>query len=343
MYTVFKGSYTGVIIKEELTIPELQQDEVLVKITHSGLCATDELFRNDPVALGHEGNTKISIGAGHAIALGPDVRTVEIGDAVAFGLQHSSCGSCAQCLSGNDNYCPLRRLQGFDDPDLGSFSTHAIVKASFLFRIEGPMDLRHAAPLICAGATVFGPMCVYDVRPEHRVGIIGFGGLGHLAVQFAAKVGCEVVVFSRTDAKKKEAMEMGATEFVVTQIERSLEILEGRKRGIDHLFLTSSVLVDDWDFLLNLLNPGGAVHLLTASPGSDLVMPYTTIVRQGLKIQGSLIAPRHAVRKMLDFALWHSIRPVVQEWPMTIEGITEAMETLKLGKVRYRAVLVNDT
>lgn len=138
-------------------------------------------------------------------------------------------------------YCAQRALYSEADLDQGAFASHAIWKADFLFHIPESIPSAEAAPLMCAGATVFHPLQTY-VRPTDRVGIVGFGGLGHLAIQFASKMGCDVVVFSSTEDKRDEAMKLGATEFHVTRGATQLDI--GRR--VNRLMITTSSL-PDWD------------------------------------------------------------------------------------------------
>jgi len=139
-------------------------------------------------------------------------------------------------------FCPERAIYGFADHDQGAFASHAVWKAAFLFHIPDVISSSDAAPLMCAGATVFNVMYLHNIRPTDRVGVIGIGGLGHLAIQFAARMGCEVVVFSGTESKREEAKSLGATEFYVTKGASKLEV----KKPIKHLIITTSQF-PDWN------------------------------------------------------------------------------------------------
>ena len=139
-------------------------------------------------------------------------------------------------------FCPERAIYGFADHDQGAFASHAVWKAAFLFHIPDVISSSDAAPLMCAGATVFNVMYLHNIRPTDRVGIIGIGGLGHLAIQFAARMGCEVVVFSGTESKREEAKSLGATEFCATTGAIRLEI----RNPINHLLVTTSRF-PDWN------------------------------------------------------------------------------------------------
>ncbi|TVY50013.1 NADP-dependent alcohol dehydrogenase C [Lachnellula occidentalis] len=325
-FTVFKGSKGGKIVKSQ-TNRELGHDEVLIKITHSGVCGTDEHYKEADMVLGHEG-------AGIVEEVGSSVNAYSKGDSVGWGFQQSSCGHCKQCLTGRETLCPERAMYGTANFDTGSFAHHAIRKAAYIFAIPASIPREFAAPLMCGGATVFNALHSFGAKSAHRVGVIGVGGLGHLAIQFAAKMGSEVVVFSTTDSKKAEAMRLGATEFVATKGVSELQ-LSGQ---IDHLLVTTSQQ-PDWKQFLPIMAPGGTIYPLSVS-SEDLKMPYMPIISNELKLQGSLVAARQVHREMLEFAALHQIRPIIETFPLTVDGIVQSMEKLEEGKMRYRAVLV---
>jgi D-arabinose 1-dehydrogenase-like Zn-dependent alcohol dehydrogenase len=279
------------------------------------------------MALGHEG-------AGIAEEVGKDVVVIKKGDRVGWGYLHDSCGHCKQCLRGAETFCPERHLYGTHELDQGSFASHAVWKADYLFKIPESISNEDAAPLMCGGATVFNAMQFHGVKSTDRVGVIGVGGLGHLAIQFASAMGCEVVVLSGTESKKEEAIKLGAKEFYATKGKKELDI----GRPLDHLLVTSSAQ-PDWSMYLPIMAPSGTIYPLSVSEG-NLEIPYMGVLLNGLKIQGSLVAAREIHREMLDFAAYHNIKPINQTFPMTIEGIEEAFATLDSGKMRYRAVLV---
>lgn len=325
-FTVFKGSKDGKIVKSETNKGELQNDQVLVKVTASGLCGTDEHYKSADMVLGHEG-------AGVVEEIGPNVKNLKKGDRVGWGYQHDSCGDCEYCLTGRETYCPERQMYGYADLDQGSFASHAVWKEAFLFKIPEGLSDADAAPLMCGGATVFNALYTYGIKPTDRVGVMGVGGLGHLAIQFAARMGCDVVVFSGTESKKDEATKLGAKEFIAMKGKDKIDI--GRK--IDALFVTTSIL-PDWNIMLPVMAPTGKIFPLTVDDG-DFKISHMGLVAGGLTVQGSVVAARSVHRHMLEFAALHGIKPIVMEYPMTVDGITEAMDTLRDGKMRYRGVL----
>jgi D-arabinose 1-dehydrogenase-like Zn-dependent alcohol dehydrogenase len=266
--------------------------------------------------------------------MGPAVKGFKKGDSVGWGYIHNSCNNCKQCLNGRETLCPERELFGDYDHDQGSFATHAIWKYEYIFKIDERIPRQFAAPLMCGGATVFNALRSFGTKSTDRVGIVGVGGLGHLAIQFASKMGCDVVVFSGTDSKKEEAFKLGASEFIATKGLKELKI----SKPVDHLFVTTS-FKPDWNLYLSLVAPGGTIYPLTIAYG-DLTVPYLPIIRAELSIQGALVAARQVHREMLEFAAQHKIYPIIEEFPMTVEGITESMKRLEEGKMRYRGVIV---
>lgn len=326
-FTVFKGSESGEIKKSETTKGELKKDQVLLKVTASGLCGTDEHYRHTDMVLGHEG-------VGVVQELGPDVVHLKKGDRVGWGYEHDSCGHCMQCLRGWETYCPERAMYAYADTDQGSFAHQAVWREAFLFKIPDNITDESAAPLMCGGATVFNALHAYNVQPTETVGVVGVGGLGHLAIQFAAKMGCNVVVFSGTDSKKDEAMKLGAKEFVATKGASELKV----HRPLDRLLVCTSFL-PDWKQYVPVLAPGAVIHPLTVADG-DFAIPYMPLLMYGITVQGSVVASRHVHERMLQFASLHDIAPMTQKFEMTEAGITEAMAKLEKGEVRYRAVLL---
>jgi len=198
----------GKLTSTPVTIPPLGPKDVLIRITHSGVCYTDyEYSRHGAaLALGHEG-------VGVVEAVGDRVTTVAPGDRAGGGFHRDSCGACGYCLTGRDILCYDRVVVGEGDYDNGTFGAYYVGKEGFVHKIPEALSSEDAAPLQCAGATAYAAL-VGNVRPRDRVGVVGIGGLGHLAVQYAAKMGCEVVVFSSSKDKEAEARGYGASEFV---------------------------------------------------------------------------------------------------------------------------------
>jgi D-arabinose 1-dehydrogenase-like Zn-dependent alcohol dehydrogenase len=207
-YTSYRG-ISNVLTATKSTIPALGPKDVLLRITHTGVCHTDALFFQfgAPLALGHEG-------VGIVEAIGSDVRQFKVGDRAGGGFHKSSCGTCKYCLSGRDILCYEREIFGEADFNNGTFGEYYVGRETYLHRIPEGMDSAVAAPLQCAGATVYGALKA-TVKTGSRVGVVGIGGLGHLAIQYAAKMGADVVVLSTSADKEAEARQLGAREFLV--------------------------------------------------------------------------------------------------------------------------------
>ncbi|ESK90148.1 nadp-dependent alcohol dehydrogenase [Moniliophthora roreri MCA 2997] len=329
----FRGSPSGKIVQSSFTRDSLAADEVVIKVTHSGVCGSELHFLHNDMVLGHEG-------IGVVQEVGSACKRIKVGDRVGWGFNHSSCGYCDHCLSGpsEDQYCKHTKMFSFNDLDQGSFSNLSIRKEEWLFVIPDGLSSEHAAPLMCAGATVFTPI-IDHVKPIDRIGIVGIGGLGHLAIQFAAKMGCDVVVFSSSESKRKEALALGASEFYATKGVANLADL-GMKKPVKHLLLANSGSTN-----LGMYYPLLDEHaniLLTTYASGDLVTSHPEMTFRGISIIGTKIASRYTMNKLLDFAARNKIAPYTETFPMSVEGAETAIKKLQDGTMRYRGVLVVD-
>lgn len=279
------------------------------------------------MALGHEG-------VGIVEELGPGATFLKKGDRVGWGYEHNSCGHCQECLKGNETYCPERAMYGMTDLDQGSFATHAVWREAFLFKVPDALSDEQAAPLMCGGATVFNALHAYNAQPTETIGIMGVGGLGHLAIQFASKMGCNVVVLSGSDRKKDEALKLGAHEFIATKNVKEIK----PSRPLNRLLVTTSAQ-PEWEKIVPALAPGATIHPLSVDEG-NFAIPYMSLLLSGLTVQGSVVASRYIHQRMLEFAALHKIAPIIEKFPMTEESINEAMDKLNSGNVRYRGVFV---
>ena len=228
-YTVYRG-VEGLIKPSVVQKPELGPKDILVKITHSGVCGTDLAYLPYGLALGHEG-------VGIVEAIGSEVTQFKVGERAGGGYHRDSCGHCSYCLSGQDIWCYERSVFGEKDYNNGTFGQYYVGKETYLHKIPEGMASEHAAPLQCAGATTYNAL-VQVVKPGDRVGILGIGGLGHLAIQFARKLGTEVVVFSTSRSKEEEAKQLGASEFYL------LDELEKRPKPVNTLVVAGSKYPD---------------------------------------------------------------------------------------------------
>jgi D-arabinose 1-dehydrogenase-like Zn-dependent alcohol dehydrogenase len=182
--------------------------------------------------------------------------------------------------------------------------------------------------------TVFTPMKKFGVGEGSRVGIAGIGGLGHLAIQFASKMGAQVVVFSTSENKREEAMKFGAAEFYVSSNLTSSK----PEKGLDFLVVTGTKF-PDWDVFFPLLNHHAQILLVGFSP-EQLTLPFWPLMMKEVSVHGCLTSTPSEFAAMLEFAAEHDVRPLIEEFPMTETGVAQAVEKLEKGTIRYRGVLV---
>lgn len=249
---------------------------------------------------------------------------------------HETCGVCEQCVEGQIFYCTGEYKQyGTGDQDQSSFGDGAVWREQLLFRIPDNLPSDAAAPLMCAGITVWGPLTEYNVKPSDVVGVVGIGGLGHLAVQFANQLGCEVVALSGTETKRDEALKLGAHHFVATKGVSDLKV----PRKINHLLVTTSQ-IPDWNQYKSILTPRPSISPLTITDfETKLVLPHMQFILSGWKLIGSTGSPKIVYQRMLDFAGLHRIKPMIELFPLTKQGVVDSLKKLDEGKMRYRGVL----
>ncbi|KAF9968282.1 hypothetical protein BGZ70_005279 [Mortierella alpina] len=260
---------------------------------------------------------------------GESVTNVNVGDIVGFGYIRSTCLECQYCLQGQENMCPKRTT--FSD-GVGGFANASVWDSRFVYKIPETIEPRHAGPLTCAGATVFAALYGYNVSPTSTVGIVGMGGLGHLAIKFAKAWGCKVVAISSSRDKEHDARAFGAHEFVCTQD----PIATSTK--MDYILNTVSGDLP-WETFINLLETNGTLINMGVSAKGSMEIPYFPHLFKQLKVVGSLVASRHVVKKMLDFAALHNIKPEIEELDMDVKGCREAFRRVTEQRARYRVVL----
>lgn len=330
-FKVYKGTPNG-IQESETTRPDLTGDQVLVKITASGICGTDLHYKTANMALGHEG-------VGLVDEVGPGVQSLRPGDRVGWGYQADSCGLCTYCLSGSEEYCADRKIYGEANLDQGTFAEATVHREAFLFLIPNNISDAEAAPMMCGGATVWNALQRYGFSSSSTVGVLGMGGLGHLTVQFAGQLGMNVVVLSTTDAKRDEALKMGATSFVVVNDQEPVPtpVDIGIGTTLDALVVTSSAPVN-YDRYLPVLSPQAVILPLTVHFGDFKISQYQLLAK-GIRVQGSVISSRAEIKKMLAFMARQDVRPQVMTFPLDKQGIERSMDALEQGRMRYRGVL----
>jgi len=301
-----------------------------IEISHCGVCHSDvHLMDGDwgprpyPMVPGHE-----IIGTVTAVGTAADETLV--GKRVGIGWQRGSCLSCEWCIQGQENLCAHSAATCVNN--YGGFAEKITLDSRFLHLIPDTLASENAAPLLCAGITVYAPLSRYADHTM-RVGIIGIGGLGHLALQFANRMGCAVAAFSTRDSKKDEAFELGAHDFIHVKDE---DALKNANRSFDLIINTAPVNFDLEPYL-SALRPNGTLCFV-ANPPEPISLRAGRIFHNKA-IAGSTIGGRHLMRTMLMFAARHNIVSWTEKLPM--DDVNTAVERLRKHDVRYRFVLEN--
>lgn len=312
---------------------ELGPEEVEVKVSHCGICHSDlSMLENEwgmtqyPFVPGHEA-------VGTVTALGDRAKGLKVGQRVGVGWSAFSCLSCRECLSGYHNLCA--QTQGTIVGRHGGFADRVRVQWTWARPLPDGLDLAKTGPLLCGGITVFTPFLEHQLPSTARVGIIGIGGLGHMALQFANKWGCEVHAFTTSDSKEAEARQLGAHHVHNTKRDGALKKIAG---SLDLIISTINVPLDV-PGLLGALAPKGRLHVVGAVL-KPLEVPAFGLIMGQKSVSGSPTGSPTAIDQMLAFSARHSIGPVIETFPMS--KVNDAFEHLRAGKARYRIVLVND-
>jgi uncharacterized zinc-type alcohol dehydrogenase-like protein len=320
------------IVLETVDFGSLGADEVEVAVEHCGLCHSDLSLLHDawgisqyPAILGHEV-------VGRVTTLGPNAKGRAVGQRVGIGWHAGSCMHCRQCMSGRHHLC--RRVQPTIVGHRGGFASHIRSHWAWAIPLPEKLDFADAGPLLCGGVTVFAPLMMY-ARPTDRVGIIGIGGLGHMAVKFAAAYGCDVTAFTSSEGKFDEARGFGASDVVSSKDSAAIKRLGGR---FDLLISTVNVTLD-WEAVIDTLAPNGRLHVVGAVLEPIPVATFPLILQQR-SLSGSPAGSPMAIETMLDFASRHNVAAQTEHFPMS--SINQAFARLDSGKARYRIVLDAD-
>ncbi|PVU94539.1 hypothetical protein BB561_002471 [Smittium simulii] len=320
----------------------LGPNDVEIKIDCCGICGSDiHTIDSDwgpsayPVVVGHEIIGKV-------VQKGSNVSELAMGDLVGVGAQVFACNEpeCGACSRGLDPHCPkgvFTYNAKYSDGGIayGGYSEHVRVHADYAFKIPAEIAAADAAPLMCAGATVFTPMLANNFKEGDRVGVVGIGGLGHLALQYASALGCKVTAFSHSPNKRDEAISFGAHNFVNTA---DPEQVTAAARSLEYLIVTSNSSSNDYATFGSWVDFNGKIILL-AAPSQDLVLNPFFFISTQVYIGGSLIGGIKQIKETLEFSAKHNIKPMIMKFPMS--EVNKGIQTVRDGKARYRIVLEN--
>jgi alcohol dehydrogenase (NADP+) len=315
-------------------------DDVVIEILYCGVCHSDlHQVRNDwgfstyPIVPGHEI-------IGRVVSVGPDVTRFKAGDHVGVGCMVDSCRHCAACEQGLEQYCaenPTYTYNGVDrhdqTPTSGGYSEKIVVSDKFVLRIPDGLDLKGAAPLLCAGITMWSPLRHWKVGNGSKVGIIGLGGLGHMGLKLAKGLGADVTLFTRSHGKEQDARRLGADNVVLSIDERQMEALNGRFE----LIIDTVPYNHDLNPYLPLLSLNGTLVLVGFLGGLEPMLNTVPLVMGRKSVAGSVIGGIPETQELLDFCGEHGIVSDIEM--IKIQDINEAYERMLKSDVKYRFVI----
>lgn len=314
-------------------------DDVVIEIAYCGICHSDiHTVRSEwgpaayPCVPGHEI-------VGRVIQVGKKVKKFKVGDLAGVGCFVDSCGKCTQCKKNEEQFCEKHTAFTYNSTELdgktptqGGYSSHITVREKYVLKIKKGVPLERVAPLLCAGITTYSPLKRYGVKKGQKIGVVGLGGLGHMAVKLAKAMGAEVVVFSTSPEKEKDAKKLGGKHFVVTKDPENFEAWESK---LDLIIDTVSA-EHDFTPYLNCLKIDGTHVLLGVAPKPNEVGAFALISGRK-RLTGSLIGGIKETQEMLDFCARKKVFSDVELIPA--QQINEAYERTIRGQVKYRFVI----
>ncbi len=318
---------------------EVGAEDVLIRIEYCGICHSDLHQARDewggaifPMVPGHEI-------VGTAVEVGQAVTLIRKGERVGVGCFVDSCRTCDQCRKGLEQYCDGPIVFTYNSlekdgatPTYGGYSNQMVVDQHYVMRIPRQLAPERAAPLLCAGITTYSPLRHWGVGKGDKLGVIGLGGLGHMAVKIGAALGAEVTIFSRSTGKEQDAARLGAAQFRATSDKPAMARLKGR---FDAIIDTVSA-AHDYNMYLDLLKTDGTL-ILVGAPENPLSVGAFPLLLKRRRLVGSMIGGIRETQEMLDFCAERNCPADVEVIP--IQQVNEAYERMLRGDVRYRFVI----
>ncbi|MEN0052332.1 MAG: NAD(P)-dependent alcohol dehydrogenase [Mucilaginibacter sp.] len=313
--------------------------DVEIEILYCGVCHSDL-----HTARGEWGNTIYPCVPGHEIVgkivkIGDQVKNLRVGDTVGVGCIVDSCHECDYCKEGLEQYCEPGMTWTYNSPDehlnthtLGGYAERIVVDERYVLRIPENLDLAAVAPLLCAGITTYSPLQHWKVGPGKKVGVVGIGGLGHMAIKIAKAMGATVIAFTTSEGKFVEAARLGADKVVLSTDEAQMAAYQGKL----HFILDAVSAEHDINAYLGLLRVDGSLALVRA-PAELLPVSAFSLIPGRKSFAGSMIGGIAETQEMLDFCGQHNIVSDIEI--IDIQQINEAYERLLKGDVKYRFVI----
>lgn len=316
--------------------------DILIKTLYCGICHSDiHQARSDwreeeyPIVPGHEI-------VGEVVRVGKDVTKFRVGDIAGVGCMVNSCRECEYCVAGMEQYCLDGRVLTYADKDIyheneatqGGYSSNMVIEEAFALQLPKDAPLEKIGPLMCAGVTVWSPIMRAKIKAGDKVGVAGFGGLGHLAVKYLAALGAEVTVFDITEEKRAAAMRMGAKKYINVLNEKELDGMNNRL-----CFILSTIPVKyDPMLYVNILKVGGTLAVVGLPAAREIPRVGIGSLR-GRYLTTSIIGGIRETQEMLDYSLANGIFPETVLIPADAESIDMAWKNVADGKVKFRYVI----
>jgi uncharacterized zinc-type alcohol dehydrogenase-like protein len=337
------ASATSLLAPHNIERREPKPDDVVIEIAYCGICHSDiHTVRGEwgptayPCVPGHEI-------VGKVIKVGKKVKRFKVGDTAGVGCFVDSCGKCASCKNNEEQFCEVHTAFSYGStemdlktPTLGGYSSHITVRDKYTLKIKKGMALDRVAPLLCAGITTYSPLKRYGTKKGKKVGVVGLGGLGHMAVKIAKAMGAEVTVFSTSPSKEHDAKRLGAKKFVVTNDSKNFAAMAGK---LDLIIDTVSA-PHDFSLYMSTLKIGGTHVLVGVAPEPNQIAAMALI--HGRKsLAGSLIGGIKETQEMLNFCAKKKVLADIELIPST--RINEAYDRTVKSQVKYRFVIDSKT
>ncbi|ORY94376.1 chaperonin 10-like protein [Syncephalastrum racemosum] len=328
---------------QELPLKAFDADTVEMKVSHCGICGSD-LHTMDsgwgptdyPCVVGHEI-------VGTATRVGENVKHIQVGDRIGVGAQSGSCLNCDRCKNDEENLCENGLIGTYNsrwqngDKTFGGYADKWRGHQRFVFKVPDNMSNELAATFFCAGVTTYAPLKRYGCKAGDKVGVIGIGGLGHFAVQWAKAMGASVVALSSSDRKREDAKALGCDDYVVTS---DADAMKKHSGSFTHIVCTSFAGCMDWAAYLSLMK-ANSHFIMVALPEEPLSgIPAGLLAIRQIALVGSCIGSPQTIEEMLEFAAKTGVKPWIQKYPL--KDTPAAVQAMRDGKARYRIVLENE-
>lgn len=322
------------LVIEEVDVPEVPAGQVLVKVVASGVCHTDLHAANGdwpvkpalPFIPGHEG-------VGYVAKVGRGVQRLKEGDRVGVPWLHTACGHCEHCITGWETLCDSQQMTGYSVN--GGYAEYVLADPGYVGLLPDRLEFAPAAPVLCAGVTVYKGLKVLDCKPGDWVAISGIGGLGHMAVQYAKAMGFHVVAVDVADDKLELARKLGADMLVNARTEDAVLSVQKHLRGA-HGVLVTAVSESAFSTGLGMLHKRGTMSLVGLPPG-DFALPIFDVVLNAKTVRGSIVGTRKDLEESLQFAAEGKVSAHYST--DRLDNINQVFDRMKTGQIDGRVVM----